>query len=113
MQAHSLDESKYEQTLEYRLLTTKKFVLGYDIIMPLCYWLSRGYRKDLDDLCASGDVTEGPAAAEPIHAPPRTLGAVLAQNAQIYTDGSVRLEMLMHFPWSHISHDSLDGWTTR
>lgn len=32
---------------------------------------------------------------------------VLAQNAQIYTLGIDRFVMLMHLPWSHISHDSL------
>jgi hypothetical protein len=36
---------------------------------------------------------------------------VLAQKAQIYSDGIVRCVMLTHWPWTYISHDSLGDGT--
>ncbi len=66
----------------------------------------------LKDLCASGDDADpdggkpDPREVSRIR-PPLMLG-VFAQKAQIYTVGSVRLDILMHLPWSHSSHDSLE-----
>lgn len=68
------------------------------------------HRNALNDLVAEGEAL----GAVPVKCPrpvsrsrpPRIFG-VLAQNAQMYTRGRVLRLILIHFPWSHISQDSL------
>lgn len=64
------------------------------------------YRKDLKDLFAKGDTDVPIPKALSRVLRPAMLG-VFAQKPQMYTLGIVRRVILIHFPWSHISHDSL------
>lgn len=75
---------------------------------PSVLFFSTAVTDYRNDLRANGLAPDEPSAGPlPRSRPPRMLG-VFEQNAQIYTVGSVRLEMLMHEPWSHISQDSLN-----
>jgi hypothetical protein len=68
------------------------------------------YRNALNDLVAKGEAVGTVPVKCPREVsrsrPPRMFG-VLAQNAQMYTRGRVLRLILIHFPWSHISQDSL------
>ena len=73
-------------------------------------------RNDLKDLWASGDgaLPSWPSDPRPVSLirPPRMFG-VFAQKAQMYTGGMVRLEILMHLPWSQSSHEWLHAGVSK